>query len=100
MALDETLREELLALAADDRKVRAELVADGTLFGGYHPRLEAVHQHNARRLDEIIDVHGWPVASTVGDDGAEAAWLILQHAIGNPPLQRKGLRLLKEAAAR
>lgn len=33
------------------------------------------------------------------EDGAEAAWLIAQHAIGNPELQRKVLALIKAAAA-
>lgn len=26
--------------------------------------------------------------SLVGEDGAEAAWLIVQHSIGNPPFMR------------
>jgi hypothetical protein len=27
-----------------DQAVRAELAADGTLFDGHHPRMEAVHR--------------------------------------------------------
>lgn len=34
-----------------------------------------------------------------GDDGAEAAWLIVQHAIALTAFQRRCLRLLEEAAA-
>lgn len=33
-------------------------------------------------------------------DGAEAAWLIVQHAIGQPALQRQALQALAAAAAR
>jgi hypothetical protein len=36
----------------------------------------------------------------VGEDGADAAWLVLHHAIGDPALQRRCLPLLEEAAAR
>lgn len=35
---------------------------------------------NTARLKEIIAAHGWPGRSLVGEDGADAAWLILQHA--------------------
>lgn len=35
----------------------------------------------------------------MGDDGADAAWSILQHAIGHPDLQRRCLPLLKDAVA-
>ncbi len=43
----------------------------------YAERLAAAQ---ALRLQQIVRVHGWPGRSLVGDDGAEAAWLILQHA--------------------
>jgi len=97
---NEALRRELLAMAEHDRAVREELIADGSLAGhAYHPRMEAVHRRNAARLGHIIERHGWPGASLVGEDGAGAAWLIAQHAVGNPPLMRQSLTLLREAAA-
>lgn len=95
----QTLHHELLALTAEDLRVRAELAAEGSLFDGYHPRMEQVHRRNALRLAEILDEHGWPGASRVGDDGAEAAWLIVQHAIGEPALQRRCRGLLEAAVA-
>lgn len=94
------LRRELLALAAEDRRVRAELVEEGTLFDGYHPRMEAVHRHNAAYLAAALDRHGWPGAALVGADGADAAWLIAQHAIGEPAFQRRCLAALEIAAER
>ena len=96
--MDEILRSELLRMAAYDAKVRAELAADGSLFQGYHPRMRAVHEENAARLEEIIEEHGWPGPALVGDDGAEAAWRVVQHAIGKPPFQRRCLQLLLKAA--
>ena len=97
---DDALRRELLALAAEDGRVRDELAADGSLFGGYHPRMEAVHRRNAARLRELLAAHGWPGRSRVGDDGAEAAWLVVQHAIGEPAFQRESLARIREAVAR
>lgn len=95
---NEQLRQELLNLIAQDHSVRDQLVADGSLYETYHPKMQAVHQRNAARLLAIIEQYGWPGHSLVAEDGAEAAWLIVQHSIGNPDLQRRALKLLKEAA--
>jgi hypothetical protein len=95
---NEELRRELLGMVARDLEVREDLIGRGVLYDGYHPEMEAVHIQNASRLKEILSEHGWPVPALVGDDGAEAAWLIVQHAIGDPPLQRQCLRLLRSAA--
>jgi hypothetical protein len=81
-----------------DMEVREDLISRGVLYDGYHPEMEAVHVQNASRLKEILSEHGWPVPALVGNEGAEAAWLIVQHAIGDPPLQRQCLRLLRGAA--
>ena len=77
-----------------------DLARDGSLFQGYHPRVEALHQRHATRLAALIDAHGWPGRSRVGEEGARAAWLILQHAIRNPPLMRRGLTLLQGGASK
>ncbi len=68
----------------EDQRVRAELAADGSLFAGYHPRMEEVHKRNAAWLKQMIADYGWPGLSLVGEDGAEAAWRIAQHSIGDP----------------
>ena len=94
------LARELCDLAELDGRVRAEFAADGSLFDGYHPRMEAVHLQNAARLASILEDVGWPSEPLVGSKAAEAAWLIAQHAIGEPGFQRRSLSLLVEAAAR
>ena len=85
--MNEALRAELLAMAQEDLRVRSDLAADASLFDGYHPRIEEVHERNARRLEEIVAKHGWPRLTAAGEDGTEAAWLIVQHAIGSPAFQ-------------
>jgi hypothetical protein len=94
-----TLREQLLAMQAEDLRVREELAREGVLGDGYEPRMEEVHRHNAARLEAIVSEHGWPGRTQAGDDGAEAAWRTLQHAIGRPDLIRLYLPLLQQAAA-
>lgn len=96
--LNQTLRNELLQLAAADYTLRAQLAADGTLFDGYNPQMEALHKQNSARLQEIIDQHGWPGKSLVGDDGTEAAWIVLQHSISNIEFMQEGLQLIIDAA--
>ncbi len=98
--MDTELRRRLLQMVEEDGRIRAELTATGELFRGYAPRMAVVHSRNAREFAGMIEQHGWTGKSLVGADGAEAAWLILQHSIGDPELQRKCLPLLKEAVAR
>lgn len=98
---EDALRLELLAMDAEDQAVRARLVAEGRLFAGYDPQMEAVHRHLALRLGRIVDQHGsWPGQSAAGADGAAAAWRVAHHAIATPVLQRRFLELIRDAAGR
>jgi hypothetical protein len=97
--MDAELARELVHMAEEDQVVRAELAREGHLFRGYHPRMAEVHSRNAERLEEIIRERGWPGRALAGERGARAAWLVLQHAIAYPALMRRGLDLMREAAA-
>jgi hypothetical protein len=94
--MDERLREELKSMAAEDRKLRQELLDRGEMGGVYAPRMETLHRKNAARLKEIIVEHGWPDSDLVGEDGTLAAWFIAQHAISDPKFQREALNLVQE----
>ncbi len=96
--VNQTIREELLAILHHDDTVREELAATGELFVGYHPKMAEVHRANAKCLDEIVARHGWPDECAVGKDGSEAAWRIVQHAIDQPDFQRRMLIYLQNAA--
>ena len=92
------IADELIAMAELDRNVADELSTSGALYEGYHPRMVAIHENNASRLQAIIARIGWPTERLVGEPAAKAAWLIAQHAISQPEFQRSCLRLLAEAA--
>src|SRR5437763_3049027 len=99
--MDEALRAEVLEMERVDRAVRADLIARGELHRpGYHPEMEAMHRRHNGRIRAIIDAHGWPGYSLVGEDGCRAAGFIVQHAILDHELQRRCVDLLTEAVAR
>jgi hypothetical protein len=96
--MDRGIADELIAMAELDQKVADELATSGALYEGYHPRIAAIHEKNASRLQAIIAQMGWPTERLVGEQAAKAAWLIAQHAISQPEFQRSCLKLLAEAA--
>ncbi len=99
--MDETLRTELLEMERVDRNVRANLVERGELHTqGYHPEMQVVHLRHNARIRAILETYGWPGRSLVGEDGCRAAGFVVQHAILDLDLQRRGVELLTEAVAK
>lgn len=96
--MDDRLRQQLLDMARRDLATRERLAADGSLFDGYNPEMQAVHEENAAALAELIDRHGWPTIARASEDGSEAAWLVAQHAISLPDFCRRCLGELQRAA--
>ena len=98
--MNEELRAELLRMAREDTETRDELLRDGKLPKfGYAEEMRRIHERNNARMREITEQYSWPGRSLVGEDGCEAAWLIVQHAILWPDLQRQCLPLLERAVA-
>ena len=60
-------------------------------------QVRTVDRANATALRGIIRDHGWPGHSLVGPDGADAAWLIAQHADHDWAFQWYCLALLQRA---
>ncbi|QVK17864.1 hypothetical protein KHQ81_13680 [Mycoplasmatota bacterium] len=88
----------LLEMIKKDISLQNELEKTIDLDEGYHPKLESLHLENAEELQRIIYEIGWSTVAKVGPEAAYAAWLILQHAISSPSLQRDNLPLLMELA--
>lgn len=77
---------------------RKKLADSGELkHDNYHPEMRRVHEENNSRIKEIIHDNGWPLECMVGEDGAEAAWLIVQHAILEPEFQKECVSFIKRA---
>lgn len=51
-------------------------------------RVQSVDAENTRWLKPILEKRGWPTRKQVGKDGAQAAWLLVQHADADPGFQR------------
>ena len=97
--MNRQLLDTLTGLLRRDLDMRAWLMREGRLYGEYADEMQAVHIANARKLDAIIDRYGWPGEALVGIEGSRAAWMIAQHAICTPDLQRKFYACLQEAVA-
>jgi hypothetical protein len=104
---DPVLAEELLELGQADTKARNELDAGlpepGQELEGDQleaaRELQRVYRRNATRLKELVARHGWPGKSLVGAQAADAAWLVVWHAVHDRPFQKQALSLMKEAGA-
>jgi hypothetical protein len=98
--MNQQLLNELLVLKQRDIDTRSRLLDEGKLYGEYAPEMQQVHRENAKELDKLISKYGWPGISLAGVEGCRAAWLIAQHSICTPELQRKFLTLLTKASER
>lgn len=75
------------------------MIRNGQLGNGYHEEMENLHNRNAKELNDIIDTVGYPTMDKVGEQASEAAWLIIQHSIGQPSFMKKCAKLLKNAVS-
>lgn len=104
------LRTELLTMMEEDQKGRRELMAlharlrqgddaelrkQATELG---EKMQAIDTKNTARMKEILEKHGWPGKDVVGFDGAQAAFVMVQHADLDRDFQKQCLPLVKEAA--
>jgi len=89
----------IIALKKEDLQLRAELIEKGVLSEGYTKAMEQLHNRNAASLNKIIDRIGYPTPDKVGQEASEAAWLIIQHAIGQPEFMKKCRELLEKAVS-
>lgn len=84
--VDPALRRELLELAAKDQKTREGADADA---------VHALDRENTQRMKEVVAKYGWPGKKVVGSDGANAAWLLVQHADADASFQKECLEKME-----
>lgn len=93
---DPELRRELLALVAEDQVARmAWIEKDKRGEQADWAAVAAIDQKTSKAVRAAIAKHGWPGKSVVGEDGAHAAWLLVQHADKDRALQRDVLTRMK-----
>lgn len=101
-------RAELLRMSWVDQAVRTRVqgaIREGGTEGfasGLHllrlSYLESrVDEKNTARLKELVAEHGWLHEGRIGEKGAEAAFLIAQHADHDVDFQKTVLKYLREA---
>ncbi|MFR9799234.1 DUF6624 domain-containing protein [Streptomyces sp. MS06] len=67
------------------------------LEGGDGRELVRIDADNTAWLKRVVEEHGWPGITLVGEQGADEAWLLAQHADAAPGFQRRVLDLLRGA---
>src|ERR1044071_5785541 len=95
--MNDQLHDELLARMEKEQTLRGSLI-DNPDDIQLLMRMAEADAQNTLWLDEVIQQQGWPAKSLVGEDGAQAAFLIVQHSPA-PPFQKKCLALLEQAVA-
>ena len=100
----DSLRTVLLERVAEDQAVRDRFVA--AMQGGKAPDLALIHElgamdsSNTAWLREMVTRHGWPDRDVVGQDGAKAAFLLVQHADADTAFQVEMLDSLQASFER
>ena len=91
----EKISQTILRLKEKDDKLRAKLIENGTLSNGYNQEMKAIHNSNTKELNRIIDAIGFPTSEKLGEEASSAAWLIIQHSIGQPDFMKKCAALME-----
>lgn len=91
------LRRELLERVKQDQSIRNELISKGVQNPdkAILARMHAIGTVNTERMRAIVSQYGWPDPELVGRDGAEAAFLLVQHA--DIAFQKEMLPLVEKA---
>ncbi len=110
-ATNDALREELLRRLKEDQAAHGEYL-EWIKTRGWAPgkvaedpaailgKMREVERKNTAWLKEVVDRYGWPGTTLVGRDGADAAWILVQHADHDHLFQKRCVLLLREAVKR
>ncbi len=89
------VRDEILRMANEDQEARRSVIEKADEPGWQ--RVEQIDGKNTSRLKTIVAQYGWPGRSLVGEDGAHAAWLLVQHAAQDLMFQKDCLEKMKQS---
>jgi hypothetical protein len=74
------LAAELREMHQADQAVREGFGPESVGDTAYMARMARTDSAHGRRLRELVDRHGWPRASEVGEEAAGGAFLVVQHS--------------------
>ena len=94
---DPALRAEILAMVEEDQAIRRRLMGGNKPTAEDREKAIAADERHTARMKQIVQAHGWPGRSLVGEDGAKGAWLLVQHADRDRAFQKQCLVLLEKA---
>ncbi len=78
----------------DDPNIEVGRKKEQTELENVTARVKAIDGDNTKWLKGVVEKHGWPSITLAGRDGADAAWLLVQHADADPKFQRQCLDLM------
>ena len=94
-----TLRDELLRMEAEDQAVAGRLPTTEEEMRATQAEAESLSVRHVRRIEQMVQRHGWPTRSLVGEEAADAAWVLVQHADHDPAFQRRMLAVMEPHVA-
>ncbi|MBB3799982.1 hypothetical protein FHR47_000207 [Xanthomonas arboricola] len=98
-ALNLQLRQELLARVEKDQHAQNAAITAGGKPADW-ASIVPVMRENTEWLKQVVATQGWPGRRLVGEDGAKAAWTLIQHSDADPAFQAQVLPLMEAALAR
>ncbi|MEU5425595.1 DUF6624 domain-containing protein [Streptomyces olivoreticuli] len=94
--LNPELAAELLRRVAIDQHARGVREDQDDVEADWEA-MRVVDADNTAWLKTVVAEHGWPGHTLVGEESADAAWLLIQHADRGLPFQLHALQLLTAA---
>ncbi len=91
------LQKEIIEMKTRDQEARWRMLSNPDKFENVWEEISQLDAENGQKLLAIVDQYGWPGVSLVGEEGAKAAWLLIQHQDQNLDFQKRCLELLKKA---
>lgn len=111
--IDEALRDELARRVKEDQDARTAVIDLMKSLNTNDPakvkemdqnpvmkKMKEIDKANREWLKGVVEKHGWPGKSLVGEAGAHNAWLLVQHCDDDRAFQKKCLDLMKPLAAK
>jgi hypothetical protein len=88
--MNKLLAKRLIAMQHADQSMRRAAIAG---FSAWDHDLD---HKQTEELKRMINRHGWPTISLVGEAASHAAWVLVQHADHDPDFQMCALKMMED----